>query len=63
MISPLVGHITLGIYAVLLAIGGIMGFVKARSRTSLITGLASAMAALVALVLSTLGYRWGIRSV
>jgi uncharacterized membrane protein (UPF0136 family) len=54
MISPLVGHITLGIYAVLLTAGGIMGFVKARSRVSLVTGLVSALAALVALWFSTL---------
>jgi uncharacterized membrane protein (UPF0136 family) len=60
MISPLVGHITLGIYAVLLAAGGIMGFVKARSRPSLVAGLVSAVAALAALSLSRLGYSFGI---
>ncbi|MBV8558155.1 MAG: hypothetical protein JO116_21665, partial [Planctomycetaceae bacterium] len=35
MLDPIVGHVTLGIYAVLLAVGGIMGFVKAQSRASL----------------------------
>jgi uncharacterized membrane protein (UPF0136 family) len=51
-VSPTVGYVALGIYAVLLGIGGVMGFLKARSRPSLIAGLVTAAATLLALVVS-----------
>jgi uncharacterized membrane protein (UPF0136 family) len=60
MISPLVGQITLGIYAVLLAVGGVIGYLKAGSRPSLIAGSISAIAAASALFLSIRSHPWGV---
>jgi uncharacterized membrane protein (UPF0136 family) len=60
MLSPMVGQATLAIYAILLAVGGIIGYTKAGSRPSLIAGLASALAAVLALGLSFQDARWGM---
>jgi uncharacterized membrane protein (UPF0136 family) len=59
-IGLLVGQITLGIYALLLAAGGAIGYLKAGSRASLIAGSISAVAAVTALGLSVANYKLGV---
>lgn len=50
--NPRIGLVVLGVYAVLLIIGGVMGFVKARSRASLIAGVVSGLITIGAIVIS-----------
>ncbi len=50
--NPRIGLVVLGVYAVLLIIGGVMGFVKAKSRASLIAGVVSGLITIGAIVIS-----------
>lgn len=58
--NPTLAQGVLGLYGIVLALGGWMGYAKAKSRASLIAGASSAVIALAAMGVSLWDFRAGM---
>jgi uncharacterized membrane protein (UPF0136 family) len=59
-LSALAGQVALGVYALLLTVSGVVGYVKEGSRLTLLACSVAAAVAVLALRLSVTNNRWGV---